>query len=167
MFRRQSWGELGCGVCHNNMTDKSGEYLNITRKLAIPLSELRFRFSRSGGPGGQNVNRRETRVELLFDIQHSPSLNEKQRRRLLKRLAHHVDSQGILRIVVNTHRSQFRNRQEAIERLVTLLRQGLHVTKRRLPTKPSPQTVEQRLARKRRRSEIKKLRKQIHCANDY
>lgn len=143
------------------MADESSEYIHITRALAIPGSELEFRFSRSGGPGGQRVNRRETRVELLFDVQGSPSLSEKQRDRLLKRLASQIDHNGILHIVAHTHRSQLRNRQEAIERFIRLLQRGLRARRRRLPTKVPPQAIEQRLARKRRRSEIKKLRKRI------
>jgi len=143
------------------MADESSEYIRITRALSIPASELEFRFSRSGGPGGQRVNRRETRVELLFDVQGSPSLNEKQRDRLLKRLASQIDRNGILHIVAHTHRSQLRNRQEAIERFVRLLQRGLRARRRRLPTKVPPQVMEQRLDRKRRRSEIKELRKRI------
>jgi len=143
------------------VTYESKEYINITYKLAIPVSELKFRFSRSGGPGGQNVNRRQTRVELLFDIQHSPSLNDEQRARLLKQLARQIDRQGTLRIVAAPYRIQLRNRQEAIERFVRLLQQGLHVRRRRLPTRPSPQIVEQRLTNKHRHSEIKELRKRV------
>lgn len=143
------------------MTDESSERINITYALAIPLSEVRFHFSRSGGPGGQNVNRRKTRVELLFDVQHSPSLSEEQRERLLKRLASQVDSQGILRIVADTQRSQFQNRQEALARFVAVLRQGLRVQRRRRPTQPSPLTIERRVARKKKHSEIKALRKRV------
>lgn len=144
--------------------EKSQNEIRITRELAIPLSELEFRFSRSGGPGGQRVNRRETRVELLFDIQHSPSLNDAQRARLLTRLASHIDSEGILRIVATTYRSQLRNREEALERFVQLLRRGLHVPRQRFPTKPSPQSIQQRLEQKRRRAEIKAQRKRIELA---
>jgi ribosome-associated protein len=100
-------------------------------------------------------------VELLFDVQGSPSLSEKQRDRLLKRLASQIDQNGILHIVAHTHRSQLRNRQEAIERFVRLLQRALRRRRRRLPTKVPPQAIEQRLARKRRRSEIKKLRKRV------
>lgn len=155
---------LGSQSCTGDVVtvaDKSREYVNITHELAVPVSELEFQFSRSGGPGGQKVNRRETRVELFFDIQHSPSLNEEQRERLLKRWASQVDSEGTLRLVADTHRSQLRNRQEAIERFIRLLQQGLHVPRQRRPTTPSPHAAEQRLARKRRRSEIKELRKHL------
>lgn len=145
------------------MKEENGtrNYISITRDLVIPVSEVQFQFSRSGGPGGQNVNRRETRVELLFDVQHSPSLSEEQRARLLQRLANQVDAQGILRIVADTQRSQLQNRQEALARLVQWLRRGLYVPKRRRPTRPSQQAIERRLTRKRRRSEIKELRKRM------
>jgi len=137
------------------MIDNGSTCIPINRKLAIPLSEVRFQFSRSGGPGGQNVNRRETRVELLFDLRQSPSLSEGQRARLVQRLAHYVDEDGILRIVVTTERSQLRNRQEALERFVQLLQQGLRVPRRRLPTQPSAQAMARRLEQKRKRSAIK------------
>lgn len=148
------------------MADEYGEFINITRELAIPASELKFQFSRSGGPGGQNVNRRETQVELLFDLQNSPSLSEGQRNRLLKRLASQIDSNGILHVVAHTRRSQLRNRQEAMERFVQLLQRGLHAPKRRLPTRAPVQATERRLARKRSRGDIKKLRKRVRLDDD-
>ena len=143
------------------MIDDSSACIQINRKLAIPLSEVRFQFSRSGGPGGQNVNRRETRVELHFDLRQSPSLSDGQRVRLLQRLAPYVDGEGILRIVVTTERSQLRNRQEALERFVRLLQQGLRVPRRRLPTQPSARAMAQRLEGKRQRSAIKQGRRSV------
>ena len=137
------------------ITDDVGTQIQINRRLAIPLAELQFQFSRSGGPGGQNVNRRETRVELLFDLRQSPSLSDGQRARLLQRLARYVDAAGVLRIVVATERSQLRNRQEALERFALLLREGLRVSKRRLPTQPSAQARARRLEQKRQRGVIK------------
>ncbi len=137
------------------------EILPITDQLAIPLSELGFRFSRSGGPGGQHVNRTATRVELLFDVAHSPSLTEEQRQRLLKRLAGRIDSEGILRVAAQSERSQLRNRQEATERLQTLLRQALHIPKRRRRSKVPRWARERRLAQKRRRSETKRYRRKV------
>ena len=137
------------------------EILPITDQLAIRLSELGFRFSRSGGPGGQHVNRTATRVELLFDVAHSPSLTEEQRQRVLKRLAGRIDSEGILRVAAQSERSQLRNRQEAIERLQTLLRQALHIPKRRRRSKSPRWARERRLAEKRRRSETKRYRRKV------
>jgi len=137
------------------------EILPITDQLAVPLSELRFRFSRSGGPGGQHVNRTATRVELLFDVAHSLSLTEEQRQRLLKRLAGRIDSEGILRVAAQSERSQLRNRQEAIERLQTLLRQALYIPKRRRRSRVPRWARERRLAEKRRHSEAKRYRRKV------
>ena len=135
--------------------------ISITPALAIPASELQFQFSRSGGPGGQNVNKRETRVELLFDLRKSSSLSEEQRMRLLQRLANQVDCEGILRIVADSQRSQLQNRQEALTRFVQLLQRALYMPRRRRPTRPSRQTVEQRLNRKRQRAEAKGRRRHV------
>jgi ribosome-associated protein len=132
--------------------------LRITDTLSIPLSELRFRFTRSSGPGGQHVNRSATRVELLFDVAGSPSLTEAQRERALKALAPYIDSDGVLHLISQTFRSQFRNREEAVERFQTLMRRAMKVPKRRRPTRPSRAARERRLASKRRRSEIKRQR---------
>ncbi|MBC8447543.1 MAG: aminoacyl-tRNA hydrolase [Chloroflexi bacterium] len=139
----------------------NNELVWITDQLGIPLSELEFRFSRSGGPGGQHVNRSATRVELLFDVAGSPSLSEEQRQRVLTRLAGRMDSEGILRVVAESERSQFRNRQEAVERFQALLRQALHVPKRRRRTKVPRWAKERRLATKQRRSEVKRYRGRV------
>ena len=141
--------------------DAQPELIEITKELTIPAAEIRFQFSRSGGPGGQNVNRRQTRVELLFDVRNSPSLSEEQRAQLLQRLVRKIDQEGVLRIVVQTQRSQLRNRQTALQRFVLLLRRSLLVGKPRLTTGPSRQSAQQRLERKHRRSEIKQHRQHI------
>jgi ribosome-associated protein len=153
------WGPFNMGG--TTMTDDLGTRIQINRKLAIPLSELRFQFSRSGGPGGQNVNRRETRVELLFDVRQSPSLSEGQRARLLQRLTRYLDADGILRIVVTSERSQLRNRQQALARFVHVLQQGLRVPRRRLPTQPSARARARRLEQKRQRSAVKAERRPV------
>ena len=132
--------------------------LRITNNLTIPLSELRFRFARSSGPGGQHVNRSATRVELLFDVAGSPSLTQVQRERALKALASYIDSDGVLHLVSQTFRSQLRNREEVVERFQTLMRKAMRVPKRRRPTRPSRAAREKRLASKRRRSQIKRQR---------
>ena len=132
--------------------------LRITNTLTIPLSELRFRFARSSGPGGQHVNRSATRVELFFDVASSPSLTEAQRERALKALAPYIDSEGVLHLVSQTFRSQLRNREEVVERFRTLMHKAMRVPKRRRPTRPSRAVRERRLASKRRRSEIKRQR---------
>ncbi len=131
------------------------DQLSISSGLSIPLRELRFRFSRSGGPGGQYVNRTETRVELLFNVAHSPSLSDGQRARLLSRLGGQLDHDGVLHIISSTRRSQLQNRADAIARLQALLQSALRPHKRRLATQPTLAGRERRLRSKRQRSEIK------------
>lgn len=138
--------------------------LIINKNLAISPSELRFRFARSGGPGGQNVNKLETRVELLFDVKHSPSLSEEHRERLLQNLKSRIDTQGILRIVSQGERSQWRNRESAIKRFVELIQATLKPKKKRTATRSTASSIEKRLKEKRRRSEIKKGRR-IHSSH--
>jgi ribosome-associated protein len=138
------------------MTD--GSALKITETLEIPLTELYFQFSRSGGPGGQHVNRSATQVELAFDVADSPSLTEAQRARILSELKSYIDSRGTLHLNSQTTRSQHRNRAEVIDRFQHLLQRALHIPKRRVPTRPPPQVKEQRLAEKRRKSAIKEGR---------
>jgi len=140
------------------MSTLGEKVLRITDTLSIPLSELRFRFSRSSGPGGQHVNRSATRVELLFDVASSPSLTEAQRERALKALAPYIDSEGVLHLVSQAFRSQLRNREEVVEHFRTLMHKAMRVPKRRRPTRPSRTAQERRLVSKRRRSEIKRQR---------
>jgi ribosome-associated protein len=132
--------------------------LYITDELVIPLSELHFQFSRSGGPGGQHVNRSATQVELTFDVRGSPSLNEVQRARILAQLKSYIDTRGTLHLTSQTTRSQHRNRIEVIERFQQMLQRALHTPKRRRPTRPPPQGKEQRLSEKRRKSTTKQGR---------
>lgn len=134
------------------------ETIQINTTLFIPLGEISFRFSRSGGPGGQHVNRSETRVELLFDVANSPSLNEEQRARLLERLVHRIDKEGVLHLVSEESRSQRLNREVVIERFVSLLQTALRPHRRRRPTRPSQAAREQRLEQKRRQSRKKQSR---------
>ncbi|MFQ5873547.1 MAG: alternative ribosome rescue aminoacyl-tRNA hydrolase ArfB, partial [Dehalococcoidia bacterium] len=135
--------------------------VRITDTVSIPLSELRFRFARSSGPGGQHVNRSATQVELLFDVAGSPSLDEAQRQRVLEKLKSYIDKEGVLHLVSQRFRSQLRNREEVVERFQTLMREALRVPKRRLPTRPRRASRERRLEEKRRRSEIKKERQRV------
>jgi ribosome-associated protein len=131
----------------------------VTPTLSIPSSELNFRFSRSGGPGGQNVNKVSSRVEVLFSVTDSPSLTEGQRHRLLTRLSGRLDSEGILLVQVDDSRSQWQNRQIAVERLAGILRDALKVQKRRVATKRTKTSNARRLAAKKRRGELKRGRK--------
>jgi ribosome-associated protein len=134
-------------------------HIIITHSLKIPIAELQFKTSRSGGPGGQNVNKLETRVELLFDAVNSPSLPDHVRQRLLTNISAHLDSTGLLHIVVQDTRSQWKNKQFAIERFVHLLKSALIVRKKRIATKPTHTSREHRLRTKKVRSRIKQMRK--------
>jgi ribosome-associated protein len=141
------------------MTSTDETRLIINDQLSIPRAELEFRFTPSGGPGGQHANRSATRVELRFDVENSPSLNDAQRRRVKSRLRRYLDKGGVLRLVSQGSRSQARNRQEAIERFQSLMAEALKRRKRRRRSQVPRRERERRLANKRHRSEKKKLRK--------
>jgi len=126
--------------------------LRVTRHLAIPLDELEWRFSPSGGPGGQHANRSSTRAEVVFDVARSPTLGPRQRARLLARLGPTV------RAAASDERSQARNRQLALQRLAGRLADALAVERTRVPTAPSASARERRLADKRRRAARKRER---------
>src|SRR5207244_5018255 len=119
----------------------------------IGRSEIRFRTSRSSGPGGQHAQKTETRVEALFDVEASTSLTDRQKARVIGRAG------PVLRATAEDERSQLRNRELALERLVSSLREALQVRRARRPTRPSRQSVEERLTAKRHRSKIKRLRR--------
>lgn len=131
----------------------------IHTRLSIPMQEVRFRFSRSSGPGGQHVNKTETRVELLFNVRTSPSLNDKQREQIEKKLGARISADGMLSVVAQRSRSQTRNREIALLKFRELLRKALKGTKKRIPTKPSKISSEKRIQKKKRRGEIKKSRR--------
>jgi ribosome-associated protein len=133
--------------------------LRITSSVSIPLAELTYRASRSGGPGGQHVNTSSTRIELWWDAAGSPSLSEDQRQRVRARLATRLDSEGQLRLVSSGSRSQLQNREEVTERFQTVLAAALAVPKRRKPTRPSRASKERRLQTKKKRGEIKRQRR--------
>ena len=133
--------------------------LTIRSGVVIPSSELRWRFSRSSGPGGQGVNTTDSRVELLFDVAGSPSLPQRLRTRALERLAPQLVD-GVLRVVAETERSQYLNRRAAEQRLAELLREATAPPPRpRRPTRPTKASVERRLTSKKRRSETKRGRR--------
>ncbi len=133
--------------------------LPVTDTVTIPMTELRFRFSRSGGPGGQHVNRTATQVELTFDVQRSASLDESQRARVLSKLKSAIDGRGVLHLTCQATRSQSRNRTEVTERFQRLLHQALHVPRPRRPTYPDRAAVERRLQEKRRIGTLKQERR--------
>ena len=137
------------------------EILRISSDLSIPRSELRFRFSRSSGPGGQHVQKSSTRVELLFDAAGSPSLTDEQRARVGERLSGYVDSERVLHLVAQSGRSQWRNREEAVERFQALMHKALKPHKRRRSTRPTAASREKRLRTKRQRAETKRLRGKV------
>jgi ribosome-associated protein len=133
--------------------------LRVTPTIRIPLRELTFQASRSGGPGGQHVNTSSTRVELWWDAASSQSLSPDERARVLTQLASRLTEEGQLRVVSAATRSQAQNRALAIERFREILARALAVPKRRRPTRPSRATKERRLAQKRRQSERKRERR--------
>jgi len=132
------------------------EVVRVTSSLRIPVSELQFRFSPSGGPGGQHANKVATRVELRWDVEASSSLGPHQRSRLLEKLGSEV------RVVADDERSQLRNRQLAVERFRDRLAAAVRVEKSRRPTRPTKGAKERRLADKRRLSERKRARRPDH-----
>lgn len=127
--------------------------------VALRVDELSWRFSRSSGPGGQGVNTADSRVELSFDVARSPSLSDTHRRRALERLATRLVD-GVLTIAASEHRSQLRNREAAVARLAALLREATAPPPRvRRPTKPSKGATQRRIDDKKRRGQLKRLRR--------
>lgn len=133
--------------------------LRVNDEVVIPDGELRWRFSRSSGPGGQSVNTADSRVELLFDVAASTALDEDQRARVTERLAGRLTG-GVLSVTASEHRSQLQNRQTALERLADLLAKALSPPPPpRRPTRVTRSAVERRLDDKRKRAETKRLRR--------
>jgi ribosome-associated protein len=130
-----------------------GESIRVTRSVVVPRDEIELRFSRSSGPGGQHAQKSETRVEAVFDVEASEALSPAQKRRVLARAG------PVIRAVAQDERSQWRNRELAVQRLVEQLREALRVPRRRVATKPTAASVERRLEQKRRRSATKRLRR--------
>lgn len=128
------------------------ESIRVTRSVSLDPGEIELRVSRSSGPGGQHANTAETRVEAIFDVAGSESLSATQKRRVVARAG------PVLRAVAQDERSQARNRELAVERVVARLAEALRVERRRVPTRPTPAARERRLAEKRRRGELKRKR---------
>jgi len=129
------------------------EPLRVTRSVLLPYAEIELRVSRSSGPGGQHAQKSSTRVEAIFDVGASSALTPTQKRRVVSRAG------PVLRAAAQDERSQLRNRELAVERLVEKLRGALAVPRRRVPTKPGARARERRLEGKKRRAATKRLRR--------
>ena len=132
--------------------------VHITNKIQIPEDELEFKYTRSSGPGGQNVNKLNTRVELFFDVQRCTSLNDDQKQRIMNRLATRISKQGVLRLVSQKYRTQQGNRDAVVQRLVELIQGALQQQRKRKPTKVPYGVKQKRLDEKKKRSQIKRQR---------
>jgi len=130
----------------------------INPGCSILSSELSFSFSRSSGPGGQNVNKVNTRVTLSFDVAGSRQLNDRQRAMIRSRLATRINKNGVLRIAADSCRTQQGNREEVVRRFVDLLCRALHEQRPRRKTKVSRRAKERRLSAKKNRGRLKKMR---------
>jgi ribosome-associated protein len=128
------------------------DHVTVTRSVSLPVREVQFRTSRSSGPGGQHANKTESRVEAVFDVLASEALTDVQKRRVVAKAG------PVVRAVAQDERSQLRNRELALERLVAALREALFVPRERRATKPSKAAREKRITAKKRRGEAKRLR---------
>jgi ribosome-associated protein len=132
---------------------RRADELRVNARLTIPLAEIELRTSRSSGPGGQHAQKTETRVEAVFDVERSQALSDAQKRRLRTRVG------PVVRAQAQDERSQWRNRELALERLADAIRAGLRAERKRRRTAPTTASRERRLAEKRRRAELKELRR--------
>ena len=132
-----------------------GESIRVTRSVLLPLAEVELEYSRSSGPGGQHAQKSETRVVAVFEVEASGALTETQKRRVIAKAG------PVLRAVAQDERSRTRNVELALERLVGQLREALRVQRKRVPTKPTAAARERRLQAKKRRSQTKRLRREL------
>jgi ribosome-associated protein len=125
------------------------------------MAEIEFRFSRSGGPGGQHVNKTASQAELRFDVSSSTSLTDAQRARIRTALYNYIDGEGVLHLTSQATPSQWRNRQDVLQRFQAMLAQALRPRRKRVPTRPTRSSQEQRLERKKHRGRKKALRRPV------
>lgn len=140
-------------VADSPVMDGEHNTVRVTRSVTVPLSEIEIRVSRSSGPGGQHAQKSSTRAEAIFDVEASTALTETQKRRVVGKTG------AVLRAVSQDERSQLRNRELAVDRLIEKLRAALAVPRRRVPTTPGAAARERRLEEKRRRARTKRLRR--------
>lgn len=138
----------------------------ITDQLSLGESEIQYEFVRAAGPGGQNVNKVATAVQLRFDVAHSPSLPEEVRQRLTRLAGKRLTAEGVLIIEARRFRTQEQNRQDALDRLTGLIRRAAEPPKPRRQTRPTAASQQRRLAGKRRRSEVKHTRRSTPADED-
>lgn len=138
--------------------------IRITSTVGIGEEELAFRFTRSGGPGGQNVNKVSSRVELLFDVKNSPSLTDEEKARVMHALRSRLDADGVLRLASQESRSQWKNRQRVVEKFAALMRTALSRPKARKATASTKVSKAARLEWKKRRGAKKKLRGRVQAS---